>query len=234
MHSITINERVERIKNDDEQINLLIEEYKPFIAATVERVTGRYVEYGRDDELSIAMIAFVEAIKSYDRLKGNFLAFSQNVIKRRIIDYFRKEKKHNITVPINDYTGDEENEGIDLSIGKSLDEYSKEEVSEYRRLELEQLKSELGVWGISFSELINVSPKHYKTRSMYSNIAKFILSQENLLSQIMHKKLLPISEIEKNLSIPRKTIERGRKYIITVLIICNGDYEFIRDYINWW
>jgi RNA polymerase sigma factor len=234
MHSITINERVERIKNDDEQINLLIEEYKPFIAATVERVTGRYVEYGRDDELSIAMIAFVEAIKSYDRLKGNFLAFSQNVIKRRIIDYFRKEKKHNITVPINDYTGDEENEGIDLSIGKSLDEYSKEEVSEYRRLELEQLKSELGVWGISFSELINVSPKHNKTRSMYSDIAKFILSQENLLSQIMHKKLLPISEIEKNLSIPRKTIERGRKYIITVLIICNGDYEFIRDYINWW
>jgi len=55
-------------------------------------VVGRYVAYGQDDELSIALMAFVEAIRSYDVSKGNFLSFSQNVIKRRIIDYYRKEK----------------------------------------------------------------------------------------------------------------------------------------------
>ncbi|NLD46756.1 MAG: RNA polymerase sigma factor SigI [Clostridiaceae bacterium] len=233
MHPITINERVVAIKNDDEQINMLIEEYKPFIAASVERVTGRYVEYGRDDELSIALIAFVEAIRSYNITKGNFLSFSQNVIKRRIIDYYRKEKKHSVTVSINEYSSDEDEECIDLSIGKSLEEYSKEEISEYRRLEIEQLKKELSAWDISFYELMEVSPKQNKTRMLYSDIIKYIMSREDIIRHIMQKKSLPVSDIEKSLRIPRKKIERGRKYIIAVLIICSGEYEHIKDYINW-
>lgn len=233
MHPITINERVVAIKNDEEQINRMIEEYKPFIAASVERVSGRYVEYGRDDELSIALMAFVEAIRSYDIKKGNFLAFSQNVIKRRVIDYYRKEKKHNVVVPMNEFSSEEEEEGFDLSIGRSIDEYSKEELSEYRRLEIEQLKKELSDWDISFNELMKVSPKRNKTRKLYSEIVKFIMSREDMLRQIMQKKSLPISEIEKSLRIPRKNIERGRKYIIAVLIICLGEYEHIKDYVNW-
>jgi RNA polymerase sigma factor len=232
MYSISINDRVETIKGDDKQINIFVEEFKPFIAASVEKITGKYVSYGRDDELSIALIAFVEAIKSYEKTKGNFLSFSQNVIKRRIIDYYRKEKKHNMNVSI-EYTDDEESDEIDLSTAKSLEEHSKEEASEYRRLELEQLKKELTQWDISFFELADVSPKHNKTRMIYSQIIKFILSREDIVKYIKQKKILPIAEIEKNLNIPRKTIERGRKYILAVLIICTGDYDFIKDYINW-
>ena len=35
------------------------------------------MSYGTDDELSIAMIAFVEAIRSFDSSKGNFQLFAQ-------------------------------------------------------------------------------------------------------------------------------------------------------------
>jgi len=42
----------------------------------------------------------------------------------------------------------------------SIDKYSEEEISEYRRLELEQLKKELKEWDISFFDLVNISPKH--------------------------------------------------------------------------
>jgi RNA polymerase sigma factor len=181
--------------------------------------------------LSIALMAFVEAINSYDSEKGNFLSFSRNVIRRRVIDYFRKEKKHESDIYINDYMKDEEEE-IDLTVDKSIEVYSKEELAEYRRYELEQLKKELEEWEISFFELVNLSPKHDKTKRLYSEIISFLLSRQDMIKQIMEKKFIPLAELEKNLKIPRKKMERGRKYIIAVLIISTGDYEFIKDYVD--
>lgn len=232
MQSVTINDRVERIRNNDEDINLLVEEYKPFIASCVQKITGRYVRYGEDDELSIALMAFVEAVKSFDNAKGSFLSFAQNVIKRRLIDYYRKEKKHDNVISLNEYNNEEDEES-DLSSGQAVDTYSKEEVSEYRRLELEELKRELKNWDISFIELVEVSPKHDKTRKMYKDIIRFIISQPDLVKQIKSKKYLPIAEVEKNTDIPRKTIERARKYIIAALLIITGDYQYVKDYVDW-
>lgn len=233
MHSVTINERVESIKNDENKINEFINEYKPFIASCVEKAIGRYVFYGQDDELSIALIAFAEAIKAFDSTRGSFLSFAQNVIKRRIIDYYRKENRHIKTVYINEYTNEDEEDERDLTDVRALDEYSKEEVCEYRRLEIEQLKEELNEWGISFFDLPDVSPKHANTRRIYSEIIRFLLSSDDIIKQIKNKKTLPIIEIEKTLKIPRKKIDRGRKYIIAAIIISTGDYEFIKEYISW-
>jgi len=81
-----INARISSIRDDAEETGRFVEEYKPFIASCTEKVTGRFVNYGSDDELSIAMIAFVEAIRSFDSSKGNFFSFSRNVIKRRLIE----------------------------------------------------------------------------------------------------------------------------------------------------
>lgn len=228
----SINERIENIKGNESEINIVIDEYKPFIAKCTERVTGRYVRYGEDDELSVALLAFAEAIKSFDSSKGNFLAFSQNVIKRRLIDYFRKEKRHGNVISLNQNMREEDDETPDLTVGESLERYSNEIISEYRRLELEELKTELGKWDISFFELASASPKHDKTRKIYADIIRFILCRTELVNQIKQKMYLPIAEIEKNTGIPRKKIERARKYILAVIIILTGDYQYIRDYID--
>lgn len=232
MNPISINERVEIIKNNEEDINIFVEEYKPFISACVQKSTGKYVRFGEDDELSIGLIAFVEAIKSYDNLKGNFLSFAQNIIKRRLIDYYRKEKKHNNVISLNSsYEEDGETEK-DLSIDVSLDIYSKERLEENRKLELEELKIELQKWDITFLELVEASPKHDKTRKMCKDIIKFLITHPDMAATIMKKKYLPIAEIEKYLKIPRKKIERARKYIIAVLLINTGDYEYIKEFIE--
>ncbi|MCX7748419.1 MAG: RNA polymerase sigma-I factor [Clostridia bacterium] len=233
MYSVSINERVVTIKDDEEQINRFIEEYKPFIASCVESFSGRFVRYGEDDELSIALIAFVEAIKSYDSNKGNFLSFARNVMKRRLIDYYRKEKKHNHTISIHEYVGGEEDDEIDLSAGQAVDQFSKEVVSEYRRLELQELKKEISEYGISFMDLTEVSPKQTKTRKQYKDVILFLLSQNDLIKYIKTKKSLPIAEIEKFTGVPRKTIERARKYIIAVVIVMTGDYQYVKSYIDW-
>lgn len=232
MHPASINERIEQIKNDGEELNRFIEEYKPFIASCTEKAVSRYVRFGEDDELSIALIAFTEAVKYYNSSKGNFLSFAQNVIKRRLIDYFRKERKHNNLISLNEYFRDD-GEEVDLSAGESMDKYSDEEVGEYRRLELEELKKELAQWDITFSDLAEASPKHKNTRKIYGDIIRFLMTQPDLVRQLKYKKYLPIAEIEKSTGLPRKKIERARKYIIAAIIILTGDYQLIEDYINW-
>lgn len=233
MQFTSINDRVKKIKGNNEEINRLVEEYKPFIASCVEKATGRYVRYGEDDELSIALLAFVEAINSYNMFKGNFLSFSQNVIKRRLIDYYRKEKKHSKVVSINEYFQEDEDTEKDLSANKAIENYSEEKASENRRLEIEELKKELDKWDISFMELAENSPKHDKTRKMCSDIINFLLSRQDIILVIKEKKYLPIAEIEKSLKIPRKKIERMRKYLIAVLLIRTGDYQYISGFVNW-
>jgi RNA polymerase sigma factor len=231
MQPVLINERVESIKNDDEAVNRFVEEFKPFIASCSEKVTGRYMRYGEDDELSIALMAFAEAIKSYDSSKGSFLSFAQNVIKRRLVDFFRKERRHSNVVSLDEYST-EEGEEFDLSAADSIERHSAEVVSEYRRLEIEELKNELMQWGISFNDLVHSSPKHAKTRQICKSITDYILSSPQMVSAIKQKKYLPVLEIEKTLKIPRKNIERARKYIIAVILIKTGDYEYIKDYIK--
>ncbi len=233
MQFFAINERVKKIKDNEEEINKLVEEYKPFIASCVERVAGRYVNYGEDDELSIGLIAFVEAVKSYNIFRGNFLSFARNVIKRRVIDYYRKEKKHGKVVPLTDYYGSDESEEKDLSINKSIQKYSDDMLNEYRRLEIQELKEELGLWGITFMELVKVSPKHDRTRKAYGKAIRFLLSRPDLIDEIKSKRYLPMAEIERNTGVPRKTLERARKYIITVITIVTGDYRYIREYVDW-
>lgn len=232
MNDNSLNERVQRIKTSDIEIDKLVQEYKPFIASCVEKITGRFVRYGEDDELSIALLAFVEAIKAFDISKGNFLSFAQNVIKRRLIDYFRKESKHSKIISISTYTSDDEDSEMDLSTGEALDKYSQDNISEYRRLELQELKRELALWDISFLELTNASPKSEKTRKSYNDVIQYLMRNPDMLDQVKKKKLLPIVEIEKNTGIPRKTIERSRKYILAVIIILTGDYQYVKDYIN--
>ncbi|HOQ07313.1 MAG TPA: sigma factor [Clostridiales bacterium] len=70
-----LNARISSIRDDAEETGRFVEEYKPFIASCARKVTGRYMSYDSDDELSIAMIAFVEAIKSFDSSKGIFSLF---------------------------------------------------------------------------------------------------------------------------------------------------------------
>lgn len=233
MQSVSINDRVRQIKNDRQEINRLIEEYKPFIASCAEKATGRYMRYGEDDELSIALMAFVEAVGSYNMQKGSFLSFAQNVIKRRIIDYYRKEKKHGAVISLDEYRNGDNEDEPDLSVNQSIDRHNSAEINEIRRLELLELKKELGEWGITFFDLAEVSPKQEKTRSLYRQMTAFLFNNTELVNRMLTKRYLPIIDIEKGTGIPRKKIERARKYIIAVMIVFSGDYRYIRDYVDW-
>lgn len=231
MQFTAINDRIENIRGNTAELNRFVEEYKPFIASCTEKIAGKYVAYGTDDELSIAMIAFVEAINSFDCSKGNFFSFSRNIMKRRLIDYYRKEKRNKNVISLNMYM-EERDEEFDLSSNESVRIFNDRKLTEMRRLEMEELGNELKGWKITFSDLAEVSPKHDKTRKQCGEIVGLILSRPDMLQQVLVKKYLPVAEIEKALKLPRKFMDRFRKYIIAVVVIATGDYEYIRDYIK--
>jgi RNA polymerase sigma factor len=223
-----INEKVMEIKSDKKKINDFIEDYKPFIIAYCNKSLKRYIDTTNDDEYSIALMAFYEAIKGYNIDKGSFLSYSQRVIKLRLIDYYRRNKKM-LMEKVIEYDGDNRDKFIN---NRSIENYKLEDISYLRKLEIEDLTKELIKYNITFKDLVKASPKWKSTRIKYNKILNYIIKSEEVIEEIIKNNKLPISIIEENVGVPRKTIERSRKYIISVIIILLGDYHYIKEYIS--
>lgn len=223
-----INEQVMIIKNDKERINLFINDYKQFIIAYCNKSLNRYIDINNDDEYSIALMAFYESIQSYDISKGSFFSYAQRVIKSRLIDYYRKNKALLNEKSIEEDTEDEDK----FFLNQSIENYEKQDISYLRKLEIESLIGELSKYDITFKDLIKSSPKWKSTRRQYNEIINYIIKDRDIIEEICLNNKIPITKIQKDTNIPRKTIERSRKYIISVLIILLGDYQYIREYIN--
>ena len=72
--------------------NAFIKQHIPFIIKTVSQITGQYVTLNQD-EMSIALLAFNEAIDKYEEEREEFLPFAKVVIRSRVLNYLEKEQK---------------------------------------------------------------------------------------------------------------------------------------------
>ena len=86
--------QVYKAKEDMEAADRLIGAYLPFIKSETAKYLKRPLIEENDDELSIAMIAFHEAIRGYAKGRGAFLPFASMLIKSRLTDHMRREKRH--------------------------------------------------------------------------------------------------------------------------------------------
>ena len=76
-----IVEQVYASKEDIRAADDLIRAYLPFIKAETAKFLKRPPIEGQDDELSIAMMAFHEAIGGYSRTRGSFLKYAAMLIR---------------------------------------------------------------------------------------------------------------------------------------------------------
>ncbi|MGI1660092.1 sigma-70 family RNA polymerase sigma factor [Desulfitobacterium hafniense] len=136
----------------------LIKSHKHFMAKVSSRICNRYLTWDNDDELSIALMAFNEAIDHFDPQEGaEFLSFAQTVIHRRLVDYFRKEGKHQHLplTPMN--PEDEELSGYDINI--SQEQYYEEQGNTQFTEVMEDYVRVLSEYGVSLDDLVKASPK---------------------------------------------------------------------------
>ncbi|MBR3394946.1 MAG: hypothetical protein IKG76_04080, partial [Firmicutes bacterium] len=80
-------------KQDEQALNNLIEAQKSWALRICSDVTHRYIT-DSDDEWSTALLAFHEAVQSYEADKGSFPAFASVVIRRRLLDDIRSQWRH--------------------------------------------------------------------------------------------------------------------------------------------
>lgn len=230
----SLEETVKLIQQGNAALNNeLIESYKPFIAKTVSSVCKRYI-HESDDEFSIGLIAFNEAIQKYSPDKGSSLiSFSEVLIKRRVIDYIRKQSKfQNLSFNGASNLEDDDTASSAIEDELSIEDYRKKTDEELRKEEIVQFTQTLQEFGLTFSDLIEQSPKHADARKNAMTVAKILVDNEELKSILFDKKKLPIKQLEGYVSLSRKTIERNRKYIIAISLILTGDYVFLKDYIK--
>jgi RNA polymerase sigma factor len=217
-------------KDDTKNINSLIEKYKPFIFETTHKIEREY-NFSNDELSTVGMMAFKEAIEKYDKSKGNFFTFAKLVIKSRATDYLRKIKsvRDREKLIIND---NEDNESVNIIERFTFENYDESNINELRRLEIEEIKGCLRDFDIEFEDIVINSPKKGKLKNLYTYIAKYASQDEEIMRKFLSNRRLPIKEICLEFKNQRKKIERGRKYIIFLILVLTGDFPMIRSYIG--
>lgn len=230
----TLEESVALIQQGENSLrNEIIDSYKPFIAKTVSAVCKRYI-HETDDEFSIGLIAFNEAIDKYSPEKGSsLLSFGEVLIKRRVIDYIRKQSRNKtISFEFNNDLQDDDSQSVSFENELSIDEYNRKTEQEHRRDEIMHFQKLLTQYELSFNDLLENSPKHADARKNAILAAKLLIEKEELREILLTKKRLPIKQLEELVDVSRKTLERNRKYIIAMALIFTSDYVYLKDYIK--
>ena len=205
-------------------INILIKDYMPLIVKTISSITGRYVSVENDDEFSIALIAFKEAVDKYREERGSFSSFVKLVISSRIKNYLVKENKFNNVDSIEEL----KDNGIDISDVYHTPIESSDDLS----IEIVNLKEEINKFGFSFEDLVEEAPKHDDTRKRAINISENVNSDVLLKSFMYEKKRLPIKQISMKFSVTEKIIKRSKKFIISVVIILDKNFRNLKLWIR--
>ena len=85
---------------------------------------------------------------------------------------------------------------------------------------------------LPFEMLVEQCPKDMDERKYVIKVTKALIESEDLKKILFQKKEIPIGQLEKLISVNKKTIECHYNYIISIAIILAGDYVYLKDYIK--
>lgn len=222
--------RVYEAKQGRDKAEALIRDYIPFIRAEATRFLTRLCT-DQDDEYSIAMIAFHEAILSFDRSRGAFLTYAGTVIRNRLIDYQRKESRHQGNISLYEERGGDDDRQLMDTIADQRDYYEETATRQATRQEILELSGVMAGFGVSFSDVADNCPKQERTMESCAAAIRYAGQNKDLLDELLRTKKLPLAALVKGAKVERKTLERHRKYILAMLLIQTNGYEIIRGHL---
>jgi len=211
----------------------LIRAYTPLVLRVGSQVSGRYLTVGRDEEVSVGLIALNEAIDRFDPDKGSaFIPFAEMVIRRRLVDFYRRNAGR-AEVPLSELTTEDDagNPLQGLEMQEAIAAHQRQVEAEERRQEIARYARRLAEFGIRFSDLVEVSPKHVDARDRAIAIARLVAEDPVLAGHLLSRRELPLKLLERRVDVSRKTLERQRKYIIAVALLLLEDFVYLRGYV---
>lgn len=217
-----VYEEILTIREDEYLRNRFIEKYKPFLAKYTSQICQRYVVYGIDEELSIALLAFNESIDKFNG-KGSFFEYAKIIVKSRLYDYFQSKEYKDMNKSI-------DNENEYHFHNESHKQYYQELSSQRLKEEVEELVKILKIYHIEINDLYQSRPKHLLSQKHIHHLIALLLKNNEIISLIIDKGYLPMTTILQNYKTTKKKIEPYRKYIIAVIIVCVGQFELLKAY----
>ncbi len=219
-----LEKTVAEAKKNVKALDSLINNYLPFIKKQVGTLINLGLPY--EDMLSLAMLVFTNCVGQYTEGRGGFLSFVKTSIKNRIIDESRKEQRHlSKTIPL------QIEDEISFESQISLQTYNRELERQSLSDEIDSLSLALTPYNITFGELTKICPKQGRARQLCLRLAEAVVNDKAMKAELLKNKRLTQNRLANCLNISPKTIEKHRKYIITLIILLMGDYPNIRAYL---
>ena len=219
-------------KTDPEAADALIGQYMGFIRSETVKFIHAAPEDGHEDELSIAMLAFYEAVLSYEKHRGAFLPYAARAIKNRLIDHYRTERRHGNVISLHAPAGGDEESGHLLdALPDHRDEIGAYEQRTASQAEIQEFGAQLARFGLSFSDVADNCPRQDRTLAACRRVLDFARTQPELLKRVEDTGKLPMGELSAGSGTDRKTMERHRKYLVAILLAFTNGYEIIRGHL---
>jgi RNA polymerase sigma factor len=213
----------------------LIGEYRPYIIGIVRKMLGTQASALSGDsvltrdEYSIGLIAFNEAIDQFRPVTGvPFLTFAGLVINRRLVDWFRREKRDRSVLRFSDLEEDEGTPMVERMAAPSGDLLAEMEAEE----EILRLRNRLAAMGLSLFRLQRGFPRHQDSRQMCIRIARILREDETMLEALEKTRRLACADLARRSGTPLKTIEKNRGNIILLALMMDSGLEVIKGYLK--
>ncbi len=218
-------------KNNSQKADDLIKAYIPFIISEAGKSMSRPCTE-QDDEYSIAMMAFYEAVMGYEKKRGAFLSYASMLIKSRLIDYARREARHKGNISLYEETGIEGGTTLADTLADEKDYFEETATRDATRQEIEELALTMREYGICFADVADNCPKQDRTLESCGRAIRYAAENKELLSEMIKTKKLPMTELVKGSGSDRKTLERHRKYLLAMLLIQTNGFHIIRGHLR--
>ena len=198
----SVDELAEKAAADDKILCDFVEKSGGIIISFASKAAKKYITKS-DDEWSIALGAFTDAVRSYSKDRGAFLSYAEKTVRNRLIDYYRSERRHRALYSVDpDIFNSESDENdkdsnIRIELSRKLI-YQNDDSVKY---EIEAISRVFKEYRFTFYDLARCSPKSLKTKAACKKAVLYILENKDLKEEIKNKKTLPVKILEKNTSV---------------------------------
>lgn len=229
-----MNQKAIEARTDGLKRELFIKDTEKTILKHASRTCGRFITKS-DDEWSIALLAFNKAIDTYSPDKGDYAGYSKVLIERALIDYHRSEKKYesDVLYSTDMLEGEEYNAVSDALSKESISSEEKRQVRVGIQDEIEEVNNILKKYGYTFYDVAACSPKTDKTREECGKAIAYILYDSKMLDSVINNGKIPITQLGRKTSVSPFMLDRHRKYLIMAVVILNGDYPMLSEYLRY-
>lgn len=221
-----IKNRIKKAQSDSAELEQLLGDYLPLLKKQAGAAASPLLDY--EDRLSLAMLTFVSCVRQYTENRGSFISFFSVCFHNRINDEIRRQNRYlkSIQPPGSDAAE------LEAAAGKaSLEAYDREQERLSLCEEIDRLSEAIGVYGVVWKDLPRICPKQARAKATCRQLATAVLLNPEFHTMFFEQKKLPQAQLASALFISPKTIEKHRKYIVTLIILLSGDYPGIRAFL---